>query len=263
MNEFEICQCKGCERPALYLGMCNRHWRRTRIYGSPFAVRSHSGMMKGLTAIERFNKQHKKTDNCWIWTAATDQDGYGKFRGEVLGTVFQKAHRFSWAYHSQSLIPAGMLVCHTCDNPRCVNPGHLWLGTEADNHDDMVAKGRRRTEVRGELASRAKLTEDQVRAILADPRPYAQIAADYGVASPTITSVKNRDSWAHVEVHHVAKNKRGSGSGHRGKSTRITPDIVRDIRASAEMGKDLAAKYNVSKQLITAIRKRRAWAHVD
>ena len=259
----EVCQCKGCDRPALHLGMCNRHWRRNRIYGSPFAVRSHSGMMKGLTAIERFNHQHKKLgdDGCWIWTAALDQDGYGKFRGEVLGVSLNKAHRFSWAYHTQSIIPPGMMVCHSCDNPRCVNPGHLWLGSAKDNVLDMDRKNRRNVRL-GELAARSILTEEQVKTILSDPRPYSQIAADYGVAAPTIGSIKNRESWVHVECDRIAKNKRGSGAGHRGKSDRITPDIVREIRTSEESGRTLAAKYRVSPQLITAIKKRRVWAHV-
>lgn len=261
MNNQNVCQCKGCELPARQMGMCNKHWRRNRRYGSPFVTKNH--VLRGLPVEKRFQLQHKKVGDCWEWIGAVEKDGYGVFHAVIDGILYKRAHRFSWAFHSKSHVPKGMLVCHSCDNPRCVNPAHLWLGTYADNHEDMTRKGRRRIEAKGELAHKAKLTEDQVKLILIDGRPYAQIAADYGVAGTTITSIKNRESWTHIEVDHIAKNPRGSGSGRRGKSDRITAEIVKEIRSSSESGKALATKYAVSPQLICAIRKRRAWTHIQ
>jgi hypothetical protein len=258
---MDVCQCKGCDRPALQMGMCNKHWRRNRRYGSPFATRNHA--MQGLPVDVRFERLHTKTEGgCWEWKGSLDQDGYGVFHGVFNDVLYKRAHRFSWAFHSLSDIPKGMMVCHSCDNPKCVNPGHLWLGSAAENHDDMVAKGRRRSQA-GEASHRAKVTEEQARAILADARPYSEIAAAYGLKISSVSSIKNRVSWSHLKVSNIVKNRRGSGSGNRGKSERITPEIVREIRSSEESGKSLAEKYSVSQQLITAIRKRTRWAHVN
>lgn len=263
MNNQKVCQCKGCDEPVLHLDMCEKHYRRNHLYNSPFAS-APSGSTKGVTAFERFRRFFEVggVDECWLWKSGVDKDGYGRFKGEIRGTVYLRAHRFSWAYHNQKNVPSDVLVCHSCDTPGCVNPKHLWLGSHADNHADMDSKGHRPSQA-GELAHMAKLTEEQVRKILADSRHYAQIAADYGVATPTINSIKNRESWSHLKVDHVAKNGRGSGTGRRGKSDRITPEIVRAIRASSDSGKALAAKFAVSPQLICAIRKRRAWNHIQ
>jgi hypothetical protein len=86
----------------------------------------------------RFWKYVNKTDGCWLWTGAIGGSGYG-----LLGVENRNvpAHRLSWQIHNGP-IPDGLLVCHTCDNPPCVNPAHLWLGTNLDNARDKMAKGR-------------------------------------------------------------------------------------------------------------------------
>jgi hypothetical protein len=261
VTELKICQIKGCEKTAIYLGMCSKHYWRMRTYGSPCVTKYH--VLRGLPADQRFARQHKKMENgCWEWTGPVDQDGYGIFTAVVNDVKYARAHRFSWAFHTLSPIPKGMMVCHSCDNPRCVSPAHLWLGSCLDNHADMDSKGRR-FNARGEDHGSSLLTEGQVREILADSRPYAEIAHAYSVKMTTISSIKNRVSWAHIKVDHAPRAKRGSGAGNRGNSTRITPDAVREIRTSEAMGKDLAVKFGVSAQLITNIKKRRCWAHVE
>jgi hypothetical protein len=91
-----------------------------------------------MTVEERFWAKVRKGDGCWEWNAAK-RLGYGKFAYE--GKVID-AHRLSWLLHFGP-IPEGMLICHRCDNPPCVRPDHLFLGTRADNTHDMDAKGRR------------------------------------------------------------------------------------------------------------------------
>jgi len=81
--------------------------------------------------------QEGPTD-CWEWTAGRDRDGYGRFK---LNGVTPRAHRVSWALH-HGPIESGLLVCHTCDNPSCINPSHLFLGDYQSNADDSRAKGR-------------------------------------------------------------------------------------------------------------------------
>ena len=208
-----VCCIKGCDRPVVALGLCVNHWRRNKKYGSPVALKYHSGTFRGRSAEERFWMRVNKTEDCWIWTGGRDEDGYGVFRGKVDGRQFERAHRFSYALHNGG-IPRYKHICHRCDNPPCVNPDHLFLGTNAINMADKIAKGRARVLV-GESAPNARLTEDQVRSISADPRPYAAIAADFEVSFATVSDIKNRYSWRHLELDPVKGGPRSSKSNER------------------------------------------------
>jgi hypothetical protein len=192
----KICGIKECDLPVAVLGLCNKHWRRNKKFGSPMAVSSHSGLNQGLSAEERFWKGVVKTENCWVWKLGKDKDGYGIFKGMIGSTKFTRAHRYSYALHTGDLL-VGMQALHSCDNPRCVNPEHLSSGTSADNMRDKMQKGRQRAPA-GEKHRDAILTERQARRILKDPRPYADIAAEYNVAPSTIGSLKQRVSWKHL-----------------------------------------------------------------
>jgi len=91
--------------------------------------------------IKRFWEKVEKTDNCWLWKAFKNKRGYGKIG--VGSGVSANATRVSWVMHHGE-IPEGMFICHKCDNPSCINPDHLFLGTRQDNVNDMMLKKRSR-----------------------------------------------------------------------------------------------------------------------
>lgn len=127
------------------------------------------------------------SDDCIVWPG---RKGHGK---ENYGTVMiagkrHRAHRLAYAI-AYGPIPDKMLVCHRCDNPPCINPRHLFLGTPADNMKDMAAKGR-------SMAGRGYvLNSEKVRAIRADERPRAVVAKEYGVDIKLIYHIRNRTKW--------------------------------------------------------------------
>lgn len=128
-------------------------------------------------------------DDCWNWTGAVNRRGYGTL---WLGGVY-KAHRVSMAIDGCD--PLELMACHSCDNPPCINPAHLFAGTGMDNINDREAKARG---ARGESHGLRKLTEDDVRAIRADTRVHRIIAEEYGVSDMSISHVKSRKTWMHV-----------------------------------------------------------------
>ena len=130
---------------------------------------------------------------CRLWIRHASKEGYGILKWDGRA---QKAHRLAWMC-SHGPVPPGMLVCHKCDVPSCVNPAHLFLGKDADNSADKIAKGRQ-AHVRGTQQPRAKLTEGDVTAIREDHRILREIAADYGVSVGLIFFVKKRVAWPHV-----------------------------------------------------------------
>ena len=193
-----LCSIKGCDLPELAAGFCNKHWRRLRKYGSPLWLAIPSGSYRGLPAEVRFFKRVIKTDACWNWQGGLDADGYGAFMGEILGTVFRRAHRFSWSFHNNRTIAPGMEILHSCDNRKCVNPDHLSLGTSADNQHDKWIKGRGWAH-KGTSHWSTKLSEEQVREIRSSTETQKQLGMKYGLKQSTISCIVSRKSWKHVD----------------------------------------------------------------
>lgn len=137
-------------------------------------------------------------EECWPWIA-NKRGGYGRFK---LGETQVAATRFLWEMlhgpltHTFRMGPPELCVLHSCDNPSCCNPNHLWTGTQTDNMNDMVAKGR--ADNRGMKNGRAKLTTAEVIAIQSDRRGYPEIAVNYSVQSQTIGRIKRGVAWAHL-----------------------------------------------------------------
>lgn len=147
----------------------------------------------------RFWSKVDKTGDCWIWTAMIGWKGYGRFRADGKSKA---AHRVAFEL-TYGPIPDDLFVCHRCDNPPCVNPTHLFLGTPQDNMRDAAAKGRLgKSSPRGEAIGGHILTEQAVREIRA-ARAAGVSSIDlerrYGVNQRTIWDAVNRKTWRHVE----------------------------------------------------------------
>jgi hypothetical protein len=138
---------------------------------------------------------HGGKSECWEWHGIVNSNGYARFSFKDKHVL---AHRFSFELFV-SAIPAGFVVCHSCDNRLCVNPHHLWLGTQADNLADAVAKGRMfRPDTRAEKNGNKKLTWKKVRAIREMAASGAKnhlIAKSFGVSNGTIGNVVNFETW--------------------------------------------------------------------
>lgn len=147
--------------------------------------------------IVRFKGKYQEQSNgCYEWQAALNENGYGEFR---VDGGRKKAHRVAYTIFKGE-IPEGLLVCHSCDNKKCVNPAHLWLGTDKDNAVDRNTKNRQN---KGSLVNHAKLTEEDVISIkirLKSGQTQRSLAREYGVHHLTIHWIKQGKTWTHVKV---------------------------------------------------------------
>lgn len=178
MTVRRACKVKRCLAPA-------------HLYLDPWPASTREQL------IERFWRRVEKTEGCWYWRGALDRPGYGM---TGFGGTGNKAHRFSYELH-YGPIPNGLLVCHKCDNPPCVNPEHLFVGTNADNIADMIAKGRAAIR-KGELHHKAKLKDADVLSIRErysqGGMPERGLATIYGVSSSTIDDIVHYRRWKHI-----------------------------------------------------------------
>lgn len=150
----------------------------------------------------------EKTTGCWIWTGSRDKMGYGRYRGvKYRLSPCALAHRISWLIEHGSLDPS-LCVLHRCDNPPCVRPDHLFLGTKADNTEDMITKGRGNNGARpyesrthGTRNAQARINEEQAVAIrkrvLAGER-QKDLASEYRLSVQAVNAIVKGRSWRHV-----------------------------------------------------------------
>ncbi len=188
-----LCKVDDCYNPIVGRGWCRRHysrWHRGQDVTAP--------SMFEKTSEERFWEKVDKSGDCWLWIGAIKGGGYGSFRYKESQVI---AHRHSW-FLKNGQIPEGMCVCHTCDNPPCVNPDHLWLGTHADNMRDRANKKRGVSNPPlGEQAYNSILTEGDVRVI----RSLYSLGVKQSVISKfldvpfrRVWKIVHRKAWKHV-----------------------------------------------------------------
>jgi HNH endonuclease len=154
--------------------------------------------IKKMTVKERFLSHIDKSSSCWRWKRQLDKDGYGRFWMERKGVP---AHRASWMIFKKKEIPKGLFICHKCDNPSCVRPSHLFLGTNSDNIQDAIKKNRMKGP-RGEKQHCAIFTTEEVleirRMSAEDKINGNRIANHYGVDRHRIYDILKRITWKHI-----------------------------------------------------------------
>jgi hypothetical protein len=147
---------------------------------------------------ERFWQKVDKLglDECWAWLGAKDKYGYGRIGRGGLGhrSKTELAHRVSWELHNGT-IEDNLFVCHSCDNPNCCNPNHLFLGTQFDNMKDAASKERVK---RGTAHHNVKLSPEKVKIIRESSIQNIRLSKEFGVDASVISEIKNGKAWTHV-----------------------------------------------------------------
>lgn len=225
------------------------------------------GFDMGYKSVEeRFWSKVDTSGECWVWTGAKTFDGgYGQI-GTGVGKKLALAHRFSYEL-AYGPITNGLWVLHRCDNPSCVRPDHLFLGTGKDNAQDMVAKGRgwqqRHPEEikRGENHGNAKFTDEQVlsvRAAFASGLGVKELARQYKTYPSTIRRMLNGKGWAHLP--NIAAERYRTMDRPRMK--KLTAEIAREIRALADAGmkqRIIAERFGLDTRTVNGIVRRENW----
>lgn len=175
-----ICKIDGCGQICEGWGLCAKHYQR--LY--------RLGKTELKSTEDRFWEKVKKTAACWEWISNITTYGYGQFiKNDLVNS--RMAHRYSWALHFGE-IPKGKYICHKCDNRKCVNPAHLFLGDHHANMSDMVSKGRA---ARGLRAKDVKLKESEVIEIYKSKERHSVLARKYKVSNASITLIKAGKNW--------------------------------------------------------------------
>lgn len=187
---------------------CHKERAVNRIEGTG-RCRSCASILKSVQRaampVERFwsHVDKRGPDECWEWLRSTNKRGYGKV---TIGGKDYRAHRLAYEY-AIGPIPTGLHVCHSCDNPPCCNPAHLWLGTDRDNVLDMWRKGRQSNNVHhmkpvhGEESPTAILRNEDVitiRRLASDGVPKSVIARMIGASRTQVGRIVRRESWKHI-----------------------------------------------------------------
>jgi hypothetical protein len=238
-----------------------------------FALMSSGDPMK-MTMEERFWSKVRKAEGCWVW-AGTMRGAYGTFSIGARSAGQVGAHRMAWQL-TNGPIAAGLFVCHRCDNPPCVNPDHLFLGTVQDNVADMVAKGR------GVAADRhgcAKLTREQAQAVLdtyfAGGITIKETGRTLGVPRGTVRDIVCGRAWKelYTDAHRAAfpglakqntavRHPKGGAVG----VSKLSDHQVAEMRGLYEAGLasqyQLADRFGVHQATVHRIVSGKGWTHV-
>lgn len=192
---MRICSVSGCERKHRTGGYCDMHRQRVKLNGTP-----DPGKKAHASLEERFWRRVVKLgdEDCWEWVGGKVAFGHGRIQEAGKGSKWLSTHRLSYEMH-HGPIPDGKIVRHRCDNPSCVNPRHLEIGTHKENTADMDARGRRKVVAPlGSQNGKAVLNEDIVRLIRSSDEGHAELARKLGVSPNAVRGVRIGRTWGHV-----------------------------------------------------------------
>lgn len=183
---------KKCPEPYKARGFCAGHYRRAQL------GRDMDPPIRSFRRADtefRFWQFVERSDGCWLWRGCRESSGYGQLYDGRVGRA-RRAHVIMWELANSCPVPNGLVVRHSCDNPPCVRPEHLSLGTHADNVQDAVDRGR---VARG--SARSRLTDGMVLAMRAEYANGAlqrDLAARYQIGQQAVSNIVNRKSWTHI-----------------------------------------------------------------
>lgn len=229
-------------------------------------MRKNTLRMPEMTTYEqkKFWSMVRATANpnlCWEWGGGKNDKSYGTFT--FKGKEY-KAHRIAYYLH-YGVDPLDKLCCHSCDNPGCSNPIHIFLGTDMDNNHDKIKKGRDR-QLKGDEHPLRKLSSEDVvdiRVKYKNGFTGERLSIYYGVAESTIMRIIRGESWSHTfeGEKSIPQYSVGSRHGH----AKLTEKDVLGIRADRVSGmnhREIAEKYGVGQPAITRIINRQRWQHI-
>ena len=191
-------RCLHCDRPVFVVArqLCRAHYKRWHRYGDAAAGASY---FHGESVPDRLVRYSEVSGTgCLEWTGAKSRKGYGNLFVDGKSYLAHRLAYEAWV----GPIPDGLWVLHSCDNPPCINPEHLRVGTHQDNTDDMMSRGRDR-HPRGVANKSAKLTDEQVREMrtlyAAGNVTQVALGQKYGINQTVVSDIVRRQTWKHVE----------------------------------------------------------------
>ncbi len=221
----------------------------------------HRDYINDEAFLLRFWAKINKTQNCWLWTSATYPSGYGHITYQkrclrATRVMYELAYK---------IYPGKLFVCHHCDNPICVNPEHLFLGTPKDNVADMFKKGRQHKR-HGEHSPGSKLTDKKVLEVIKLTKKgmtQLEIANQFNIRQSNISAILNGNRWTHITGLTKSVGK-ANGEGH--PMSKLTAEKVLKIRELYKTGNythvELGKKFGMSMGHTKRITQGRCWKHL-